>query len=264
MNHRTCFPCTILPEFTILDSKGLDEKLKEICDKAKAEPGCLFFGFARNANKLVGREAYVDGKAVHEHLANVGKDIEALVEEGTLEMETMTIHGPAKELEILQETTEVVGAQYAPIQTGFSKIDAISESKLYGDDFLSVYSHNSILDDSKAWNDFLPDLSESNKDHDGCYVYNLDTVSDSELYMIQHHRDASAAEKSVNLANKKLQALSDQGVAAKESLLVIGPKKELDALKPTFESFHPTFLTVVEGGFSRIAPSRAEALKRPQ
>ena len=103
MNHRTCFPCTILPEFTILDDKGLDEKLKEICDKAKAEPGCLFFGFARNSNKLVGREAYVDGSAVHEHLANVGKDIEALVEDGILEMETMTMHGPAKELEVIQE-----------------------------------------------------------------------------------------------------------------------------------------------------------------
>jgi len=89
--------------------------------RTTTEAGCVYYGWVREGDTLKCREAYVDGEAINEHLANVGECITAILADGVASLDSINIHGPADQLEIVKPGTEALGTKYFSTDGGFSK-----------------------------------------------------------------------------------------------------------------------------------------------
>lgn len=95
--------CSIVPYFKINDGNMSDFKslCKRFSEATSKESGCLFYGFTFFQDIAHCREGYIDGKAVLEHLDNVGGLLKEALELSELMM--LEIHGPQEEIEKLRE-----------------------------------------------------------------------------------------------------------------------------------------------------------------
>jgi quinol monooxygenase YgiN len=113
--------CSIHPTFTVIDWEKAKPVMAEFVQKTRTEAGCLYYGWTLTGNKLKCREAYSDGNSVNAHLGNVGDCISALLAEGVATLDSIEIHGPSEQLEIVKPGTEALGTKYFAIDSGFSK-----------------------------------------------------------------------------------------------------------------------------------------------
>lgn len=116
--------CTILPTFSVTDWPKAEKEIMEVLTKStNEEEGCIFYGWTLNKedNKLVCREAYVDGNAVNAHLTNSLPVLGPALESGLLKLESLVIAGPADQLEMTKELCDPLGAVYHETMNGFSR-----------------------------------------------------------------------------------------------------------------------------------------------
>jgi hypothetical protein len=116
--------CTIHPTLTVLDWPKVEkEVMPALTEGTKSEKGCVYYGFTLNKedNKMLCREAYVDGEAVNTHLANALPVLGAALEGELMKMESFVITGPADQLKILKEAGDALGAVYQETMFGFSR-----------------------------------------------------------------------------------------------------------------------------------------------
>ena len=139
--------CTIHPTFTVHDWSKAKPIMEEFIARTKSEPGCLYYGWVRDGNQLKCREGYQNGAAVNAHLENVGSCIQAILAEGVASLDSLNIHGPAAELEIVKPGTEALGTKYFATDGGFSKyvhqksvLLVMGYGENVGDGTVSVYA----------------------------------------------------------------------------------------------------------------------------
>jgi quinol monooxygenase YgiN/peptidoglycan hydrolase CwlO-like protein len=113
--------CSIHPTFTVIDWEKAKPVMSDFVRKTRTEAGCLYYGWTLTGNKLKCREGYFDGNSVNVHLANVGDAIKALLADGVATLDSIEIHGPSDQLEIVKPGTEALGTKYFAIDSGFSK-----------------------------------------------------------------------------------------------------------------------------------------------
>ena len=113
--------CSIHPTFTVIDWEEAKPVMSDFVRKTRTEAGCLYYGWTLTGNKLKCREGYFDGNSVNVHLANVGDAIKALLADGVATLDSIEIHGPSDQLEIVKPGTEALGTKYFAIDSGFSK-----------------------------------------------------------------------------------------------------------------------------------------------
>jgi quinol monooxygenase YgiN len=116
--------CAIYPTFTVLDWPKVETEIMPVLTEAtKLEKGCVHYGWTLNKedNKLICREAYVDGDALKTHLANALPVLGPALEGGIIKLESLIMTGPADQLEIAKETGDALGAVYQEIMVGFSR-----------------------------------------------------------------------------------------------------------------------------------------------
>ena len=113
--------CSIRPTFTVADWDKAKPIMEDFVARTKTEPGCVYYGWVRDGDKLKCREGYADGAAVNAHLANVGACIQAILAEGVATLDSINIHGPADQLELVKPGTEALGTKYYATDGGFSK-----------------------------------------------------------------------------------------------------------------------------------------------
>ena len=112
---------SIHPTLTVADWDKAKPIMEEFIAKTKTEEGCIYYGWVRAGNTLKCREAYVDGAAVNAHTENVGALIQAILADGVATLDSITIQGPADQLEIVKPGTEALGTKYFATDGGFSK-----------------------------------------------------------------------------------------------------------------------------------------------
>lgn len=122
MNQSYDSLCTIHPTFTILKKDECAEMMKKCVDGTKNEPGCIYYGWVTNGDKLICREAYVDGDATAEHLKNALAIIGPCLEAGVLKVESMLITCGQAELGKFKEISDGVNAEYFIVDSGFSRV----------------------------------------------------------------------------------------------------------------------------------------------
>ena len=113
--------CSIHPTFTVHDWDKAKPIMEAFIARTTTEAGCVYYGWVREGDTLKCREAYVDGEAINEHLANVGECITAILADGVASLDSINIHGPADQLEIVKPGTEALGTKYFSTDGGFSK-----------------------------------------------------------------------------------------------------------------------------------------------
>ena len=113
--------CSIHPTFTVHDWDKAKRIMEAFIARTTTEAGCVYYGWVREGDTLKCREAYVDGEAINEHLANVGECITAILADGVASLDSINIHGPADQLEIVKPGTEALGTKYFSTDGGFSK-----------------------------------------------------------------------------------------------------------------------------------------------
>jgi len=111
----------IRPYFTILDWDKARPIMAEFVERTKSEDRMVFYGWDIDGDTLHCREAYRDADAVAAHLANVGPCIAKLLEADVGKMDSISIYGPAAELEKVKPGTAKFGTKYFAIHSGFQQ-----------------------------------------------------------------------------------------------------------------------------------------------
>ena len=99
----------IRPYFTVLDWDKARPIMAEFVRRTGTEGRMVFYGWDIDGDTLYCREGYRDGDAANAHLKNVGSCIGELLAEGVAKLNSITIHGPAAELEKVKPGTEKLG-----------------------------------------------------------------------------------------------------------------------------------------------------------
>ena len=107
---RPLDPIIIRPYFTVLDWDKARPIMADFVRKTSKETGMIFYGWDISGDKLYCREAYRDADAALVHLDNVASSITDLLAEGVAKLDSISIVGPAAELEKLKPDTESLGA----------------------------------------------------------------------------------------------------------------------------------------------------------
>jgi quinol monooxygenase YgiN len=119
MLHDNC--CTIVPYFDVPDDK-LDQfkaLLPAMVEQTKQESLCMFYGFTIHENTVHCREGYENAEGVLNHIEKIGPLLEQAL--SISELIRLEIHGPAEELEKLQEPLAELNPSYYTIELGFRR-----------------------------------------------------------------------------------------------------------------------------------------------
>uniref|UniRef100_A0A7S0ZVF3 ABM domain-containing protein n=1 Tax=Noctiluca scintillans TaxID=2966 RepID=A0A7S0ZVF3_NOCSC len=111
------------PRFTVKDWAAAQPIMAEFVEKTATEGSCLYYGWTKNENTLLCRESYTDACGVLAHLENVGPLLDKMLA-GPAALDSISIHGPAAELEKLKEATAALGTVYFEVVDGsFSRYE---------------------------------------------------------------------------------------------------------------------------------------------
>lgn len=119
---------TIQPYFTI--KEGENDSVRAYVEKfvelTKSEPGCLYYGFTFNGNRMYCREGYANAAAALAHLDNVGALLTEMLESGKAELTDLQVHGPEPELTGLREPLAGFKPTYWVLEHGFRVASGVS------------------------------------------------------------------------------------------------------------------------------------------
>jgi hypothetical protein len=113
--------CTLVPYFEVQDDKLEAFKAlgQQFVAKTRTESGCVHYAFSFSGNVAHCREGYESAAAVLAHLENVGALLgEALKIAKIVRLE---VHGPASEVEKLQEPLASLGPQFFVLEEGIRR-----------------------------------------------------------------------------------------------------------------------------------------------
>jgi len=118
---RPLDPVIIRPYFTVLDWDKARPIMAEFVRRTATEDGMIYYGWDINGDTLHCREAYLNGDAANKHLENVGSCIGEILAEGVAKLDSITIHGPAAQLEKVKPGTHKLGTKYFAVHSGFQQ-----------------------------------------------------------------------------------------------------------------------------------------------
>lgn len=113
--------CSIAPYFNVPEENLA--AFRELCERFVAasseEPGCLYYGFSFNGNRVHCREGYANAEALLAHVEHIG----ALLGEAMQisEVSGLEIHGPEEELAKLRGPLADHHAEFFTLECGFRK-----------------------------------------------------------------------------------------------------------------------------------------------
>ncbi|MBL8438854.1 MAG: hypothetical protein JNM61_11695 [Zoogloeaceae bacterium] len=112
----TC--CTLVPYFQVHAGKMAAFKAltERFVAQTRSEPKCLHYAFSFNGDAVHCREGYADADGVLAHLDNVGAILQEAL--AIADVTRLEVHGPAAELEKLNEPLRALGPQYFELAAG--------------------------------------------------------------------------------------------------------------------------------------------------
>jgi hypothetical protein len=109
---------TLSPYFKIKPGQldTVKAMLPKFVERTGTEPRCIFYGFTMHEDELHCQEAYEGAEGVLAHLDNVGQPLGQLLE--LADLVRLEVHGPAAELDELQEPLASMAPKYFTSQCG--------------------------------------------------------------------------------------------------------------------------------------------------
>lgn len=114
---------SISPYFTIKDGaiEQVRAYLTKFVELTQSETGCLYYGFTLNGNGLHCREGYANGEGALAHLENVGELLGKFMSAGLVELASLQVHGPERELAKLRGPMADLNPEYWVLEHGFRR-----------------------------------------------------------------------------------------------------------------------------------------------
>ena len=113
--------CTIVPYFKIHNGRMPDVRklCGEFVEKARKEPGCLYYGFTFDGDQMHCREGYSNAEGALAHIENVGQLLQELLK--ITDLTRLEVHGPEAELEKLRAPFAGLNPQFFTLDYGFRR-----------------------------------------------------------------------------------------------------------------------------------------------
>ena len=141
-------------------------------------------------DKLFCREAYLDGEAANAHLKNVGALIGEILADGVAKLDSIEIHGDAKELELVKPTKDL-GTKYFEVHSGFTNMKSVgTQDKAYG--FVSIHPTFSRRRQGEGASDHETIRGGHQEQRDRCIYYGW-TICGDKLFCREAYVDGAAA-----------------------------------------------------------------------
>ena len=224
-----------------------------------------------DGNHGICREAYVNGAAVNEHMANVGPILGPAIEQGVIQMTSFVVHGPAEELEVCKPSTEALGCLYSvvtPTDSGLTTLTEFANSTLQTthstQNFCIVYPTFTILQPDKveaACTQMIQLVQD--KESNQCLYYGFtqyqqpggdedDTTTTTKLVCREAFVDGASVVAHVENVGPVLGKALEDGIIKLDSIHLEGPADQLEVAKSTLDAFGCQYFALVDGAVARF------------
>jgi len=213
--------------------------------------GCLYYGFATCGNKLLCREGYKDAVSMLTHSKEVAGDLEALIKKIGKERVQIICSGPQDQLDIIKsKMDERLTVKFVTLDAGALSIAAMPKG--------CADSHVTILPEFvmpagreaefQAGFPKFYNATKGGKGASGCIYYGFG-MNGSSVYCREGYVNAEAAllhgADVKEMIEEPMKAVGAGGF----KLNVVGPKAELDKLRPKLEARGAIFWELDAGAF---------------
>ena len=234
--------CTVQPTFIVKDWSMVNPIMADFVSTTRTEPGCIYYGWTKDGNTLFCREAYKDGDAVNAHLANVGGHIGEILKHATLD--SISIHGPANELEKCKPGTKDLGTKYFSVDSGFAHFD---RSKDVGYDFC-IIQPTFTVNDWSAVEPIMADFVSATRSEPDCVYYGW-TRDGNTLCCREAYKDGDAVNAHLDNVGGHIGEILKY--ATLDDISIHGPTFELEKCKPNTQELGTKYFSV-DSGFINI------------
>jgi len=212
--------------------------------------GCIFYGFATNGNMVLVREAYTTAAALAEHGKDVKEKFESVVAQIGKDKVRVSVMGPESQLKAIRPKMEERGARI--VHTDAGVIAPTPMPKGCADTHVSMAVEFVVPDGKMGEVDAaLPKLYASTKNGagaNGCYYYGFGKEGGN-IVCREGYKDAETALKHLADVKDILEAPAKAVGPGGMKINVVGPKAELDKLRPKLEPRGAIFWELDSGAF---------------
>lgn len=238
---------TIEPTFDVKDWAAMQPLVEEFFEKSSTEEGSCFYGFTKAGDKLFCREGYVNGEAILAHLENVGSVLEKVLA-GPASLDSLSIHGPAAELDKVRDATSALNTVYFEVDGGFTKLTKEAGGTKSPQSMVSIHPTFTVKDWAAA-KPIMAEFVEKTATEGSCLYYGW-TKNENTLVCREAYTDGSGVLAHLENVGSLLDKIL-AGPAALESIAIHGPAAELEKVKEATAALGTVYFEVVDGSFSR-------------
>jgi len=244
--------CLVYPIFTLIDLEAAKPLMEECVEVAKAEDGCVYYGFTVSSDKtkLFCREAYVDGKAASAHLQAVVPIVSKMIDAGCVALDSIGVMGTAADLADIKEEADKLSARYWEMWDSFSNFKKSDATVAAMADFVTIQPTFTIIDRAKA-EPLMKECFDATKAETGCIYYGW-AISGEKLFCSEAYVDGAAANVHLEAALPIVGAMIESGAISVDSVEFHGPAKEWAAVKENADGVGTIYYDV-DVSFSKFA-----------
>jgi len=213
--------------------------------------GCLYYGFATCGNKLLCREGYKDAMSMLTHSKEVAGDLEALIKKIGKDKVKIICSGPQDQLDIIKsKMDERLTVKFVTLDAGALAIAAMPKG--CADTHITILPEFTMPAGKEA--EFQAGFSKfynatkAGKGASGCIYYGFG-LHENSVYCREGYVNAEAAllhgADIKDMLEEPMKAVGAGGYR----LNVVGPKAELDKMRPKLEARGAIFWELDAGAF---------------
>jgi len=215
--------------------------------------GCLYYGFATCGSKVLCREGYKDAVAMLTHSKEVHDELETMVKKLGKERVRILCSGPQDQLDIIKaKMDDRLTVKFVTLDAGALAIAAMPSG--CQDSHITILPEFTVPAGRMAeFQGGFPKFYKATKEGQGaagCLYYGFATAGDS-VYCREGYTNAEAAALHGADIKDMLEEPMKAVGAAGFKINVIGPKADLEKMRPKLEPRGAIFWELDEGSFWR-------------
>jgi len=239
--------------FEVPEGQELRAKLDEMYKIVKAgTPECLYYGFATVGNKVLCREAYSSAAGAMAHGKEVKELFQGVVGQIGADKIKILCMATEEDLEVFRPHLEPFGAKLITLDGG--SLAPQPMPKDCQDTHITLLVEFTVpdgrMDEFKAGFPKFYDATKNGAGAEGCYYYSFGIIGNT-VYCREGYKDIESVQKHgadiKGIMEEPLKAVGAEGFR----INVVGPKAEIDKLRPKLEPRGAVFWNLDEGALWR-------------
>jgi len=215
----------------------------------KGTPECLYYGYAINGNRAICREAYSSGQGVIAHMKEIKEKFEETVAQVGPANVKILVMGQSADLDLLRPHLAPKGARFITLDSGSLVLNQFPKG--CADKHVALLVEFEVpagrMDEFKAGFPKFYAATKNGAGASGCYYYSFGIEGNS-VFCREGYKDAdSLAKHGADVKGMLEEPMKAVGAAMK--INIVGPKAELDKVRPKLEPKGAVFWELDDGAF---------------